>query len=84
MGLRRGRDVRLAGPAHPHTWVYRGQVLSSSRQVTTQAVITARDDERRWLKADGYLLVDGKVIYQMNDFTLRLDTRGTPTPARGT
>jgi len=45
-------------------------------------VITARDDERRWLKADGYLLVDGKVIYQMNDFTLRLDTRGTP--ARGT
>jgi 3-hydroxymyristoyl/3-hydroxydecanoyl-(acyl carrier protein) dehydratase len=79
-----GEDATFDSPglAHPHTWVYRGQVLSSSRQVTTQAVITARDDERRWLKADGYLLVDGKVIYQMNDFTLRLDTRGTP--ARGT
>jgi len=79
-----GEDATFDSPglAHPHTWVYRGQILSSSRQVTTQAVITARDDERRWLKADGYLLVDGKVIYQMNDFTLRLDTRGTP--ARGT
>jgi 3-hydroxymyristoyl/3-hydroxydecanoyl-(acyl carrier protein) dehydratase len=82
-----GEDAMFDSPglAHPHTWVYRGQILSSSRQVTTQAVITARDDEQRWLKADGSLQVDGKVIYQMNDFTLRLDARGTPEPlARGT
>ena len=25
---------------------------------------------RRWLVADGHLEVDGKVIYQMNDFSL--------------
>ena len=25
----------------------------------------------RWLKADGFLDVDGRVIYQMNDFTLK-------------
>ncbi len=75
-----GADAAFDSPgqAHPHSWVYRGQVVGTHRQVTTQAVVTTRDDERRWLKADGYLLVDGKVIYQMNDFTLRLDSRGTP------
>ena len=81
LGLRRRRDLRLAGTGDPHTWVYRGQILGSDRQVTTQAVITARDDDRRWLKADGHLWVDGKVIYQLSDFTLRLD--GRETPARG-
>ena len=72
-----GEDVTFESPGlgHTHRWVYRGQILPSSRQVTTQAVITARDDERRWIKADGLLLVDGKVIYQMNDFTLGLDAR---------
>ena len=38
-----------------------------------QAAITAVDDTRRWLKADGFLEVDGRVIYQMFDFTLGLD-----------
>jgi 3-hydroxymyristoyl/3-hydroxydecanoyl-(acyl carrier protein) dehydratase len=56
--------------ARPLRWVYRGQILPSCRRVTTQAVITARDDQRRWLAASGYLLVDDKVIYQMNDFSL--------------
>jgi 3-hydroxymyristoyl/3-hydroxydecanoyl-(acyl carrier protein) dehydratase len=58
--------------ARPHRWVYRGQILPSHRQVTAQAVITARDDARRSLAADGHLLVDGKVIYQMNDFSLMI------------
>jgi hypothetical protein len=38
-----------------------------------QAVVTARDDVTRILTADGFLLVDGLIIYQMQDFTLRLD-----------
>ena len=46
---------------------------NSHGRVTTQATITAVDDERRWLKADGFLGVDGRWIYQINDFTLRLD-----------
>jgi 3-hydroxymyristoyl/3-hydroxydecanoyl-(acyl carrier protein) dehydratase len=72
-----GEDATFESPtvAQHHRWIYRGQILPSSRQVTIRAVITDRDDQRRWIKADGYLLVDGKVIYQMNDFTLRLDSR---------
>jgi 3-hydroxymyristoyl/3-hydroxydecanoyl-(acyl carrier protein) dehydratase len=55
-----------------HRWEYRGQVTPSNRLVTTQAVIKASDEGRRWLQADGLLAVDGKVIYRMNDFTLKL------------
>jgi 3-hydroxymyristoyl/3-hydroxydecanoyl-(acyl carrier protein) dehydratase len=74
-----GEDATFESPAlaHPHRWIYRGQILPSSRQVKVQAVITERDDQRRWVKANGFVLVDGKVIYQMNDFTLRLDSRST-------
>ncbi len=57
-----------------HRWVYRGQVLPTDRHVSVQAVVTERDDGRRFLRADGFLIVDGRVIYQMNDFTLRLET----------
>jgi len=55
-----------------HRWTYRGQIVPTNRLVTIEAVITAVDDAARWLKADGFLLVDGKAIYQMEDFTLRL------------
>jgi 3-hydroxymyristoyl/3-hydroxydecanoyl-(acyl carrier protein) dehydratase len=56
----------------PHHWEYRGQVAPGSRVVTVQAVITARDDANRFLRADGLLAVDGKVIYRMKDFCLRM------------
>jgi acyl transferase domain-containing protein/3-hydroxymyristoyl/3-hydroxydecanoyl-(acyl carrier protein) dehydratase len=74
-----GDAVFESPTAQPHRWVYRGQILPTNHRVETRAVITARDDRRRWLKADGYLLVDGKLIYQMNDFTLRADS----APGRG-
>ena len=54
-----------------HRWTYRGQVVPRDQMVTTQAVVTAVDDRKRWLKAEGFLSVDGRVIYQMNGFTLR-------------
>jgi hypothetical protein len=57
-----------------HRWVYRGQVLPCDRQVSVQAVVTAVDDEQRWLQADGLLAVDGRIIYQMIGFTLRMAT----------
>jgi acyl transferase domain-containing protein/3-hydroxymyristoyl/3-hydroxydecanoyl-(acyl carrier protein) dehydratase len=63
----------LACPAKPHRWRYRGQVAPTSKEVTVQAVLTARDNATRTLTADGFLLVDGLLIYQMNDFTLRVD-----------
>jgi 3-hydroxymyristoyl/3-hydroxydecanoyl-(acyl carrier protein) dehydratase len=53
-----------------HEWVYRGQVVPADREVTVEAVVTAVDEARRLLRADGYLSVDGRVIYGMKDFTL--------------
>jgi 3-hydroxymyristoyl/3-hydroxydecanoyl-(acyl carrier protein) dehydratase len=63
------------GLGEEHRWSYRGQVLPTNHEVTTQAVITRLDDEARTIRADGTLSVDGKIIYQMNGFTLRLGTR---------
>jgi hypothetical protein len=41
--------------------------------VTVQAEVTAVSDERRELTADGFLLVDGLVIYQMRGFSLTVN-----------
>jgi len=60
------------GLGDEHRWVYRGQVIPADRLMTTRAVVTAVDDARRWVKADGFFSVDGRVIYQMSDFTLKL------------
>ena len=56
----------------PHRWIYRGQVIPMNKVVTVQAIVTSIDDDKRTIVADGFLLVDGLVIYQMNDFTLRV------------
>ena len=55
-----------------HQWTYRGQVIPADHQVTVEAVVTEMDDQRHLLRADGFLSVDGRVIYAMQDFTLRL------------
>ncbi|SHJ70966.1 PfaB family protein [Malonomonas rubra DSM 5091] len=55
-----------------HSWNYRGQIVPSNDQVKVEAVITFADDQQKLLKADGFLSVDGKVIYQLHDFSLRL------------
>ena len=65
------RVIQTAAAGVPHTWIYRGQIVPTHRQVTVQAEVTAVDDAARWIKADGYLFVDGRVIYQMKDFTLQ-------------
>jgi len=54
-----------------HEWIYRGQVIPADREVTVEAIVTAVDEDRRTLRAEGYLSVDGRVIYGMKDFTLR-------------
>jgi 3-hydroxymyristoyl/3-hydroxydecanoyl-(acyl carrier protein) dehydratase len=54
-----------------HRWAYRGQVIPTNRQVRVQAIVTAVDEQRRELTADGYLSVDGLTIYRMNDFRVR-------------
>jgi acyl transferase domain-containing protein/3-hydroxymyristoyl/3-hydroxydecanoyl-(acyl carrier protein) dehydratase len=55
-----------------HQWVYRGQILPVDEQVTVQAVMTEIDDESKIIKADGFLTVDGRIIYQMKDFAIRI------------
>jgi 3-hydroxymyristoyl/3-hydroxydecanoyl-(acyl carrier protein) dehydratase len=59
----------------PHEWIYRGQVIPANREVTVEAMVTAVDEQRRLLRADGYLSVDGRVIYGMKEFTLRQRNR---------
>ena len=54
-----------------HEWIYRGQVIPTDCEVTVEAIVTAVDENQRLLRADGYLSVDGRVIYGMKDFTLR-------------
>ncbi|MFH2202815.1 MAG: beta-ketoacyl synthase N-terminal-like domain-containing protein [Elusimicrobiota bacterium] len=55
-----------------HEWTYRGQILPTDKRVSVQAVVTAVDDKNRLLHAAGHLSVDGRVIYALQDFTLRL------------
>jgi 3-hydroxymyristoyl/3-hydroxydecanoyl-(acyl carrier protein) dehydratase len=54
-----------------HEWIYRGQVIPTDSEVTVEAIVTAIDEDRRLLRADGYLSVDGRVIYGMKNFTLQ-------------
>jgi 3-hydroxymyristoyl/3-hydroxydecanoyl-(acyl carrier protein) dehydratase/malonyl CoA-acyl carrier protein transacylase len=53
-----------------HSWVYRGQVLPTDKEVTVVLEVTASDTANRRLTADGFLVVDGRVIYQMSGFTV--------------
>jgi len=55
-----------------HHWIYRGQILPNDEKVTVQAVISEIDQDRKLIRADGFLTVDGRIIYQMNDFALRI------------
>ncbi|MBC8117166.1 MAG: hypothetical protein H7062_22455 [Candidatus Saccharimonas sp.] len=54
----------------PHEWVYRGQVIPRDELVTVTAVIRSVDDANRQVTAEGFLSVDGRVIYQMKNFSL--------------
>ena len=53
-----------------HRWGYRGQIVPGCQRVEVCASITAVDDQERTLMADGFLSVDGRTIYSMNDFSL--------------
>ena len=63
-------EFQPIGLGTAHQWIYRGQVLPSDKVVTVQAVVTKVDDEARRLTAEGFLTVDGRIIYQMNEFSM--------------
>ena len=70
-----GTRIEAVAVGQPHEWVYRGQVIPTNQVMTVEAVVTAADDQRRLLRVDGFLLVDGRVIYAMKNFTV-CQTRG--------
>ncbi len=53
-------------------WNYRGQIVPTNQLVQIEAVITSVDAAGHLLKANGFLSVDGRTIYQLHDFTLRM------------
>jgi 3-oxoacyl-(acyl-carrier-protein) synthase/3-hydroxymyristoyl/3-hydroxydecanoyl-(acyl carrier protein) dehydratase len=57
----------------PVTWKYRGQVVPSSRRITTEIEIveTGTDERGRYAIARGSLWVDGKRIYELYDLGVR-------------
>jgi acyl transferase domain-containing protein/3-hydroxymyristoyl/3-hydroxydecanoyl-(acyl carrier protein) dehydratase len=71
-GWREGNTVALAEERR-HSWLYRGQILPSDKSVTVEAWITSQDEAKRSLTGDGILSVDGRLIYRMNDFTLKME-----------
>ena len=54
-----------------HSWVYRGQVLPKDREVKVVLEVVTADDHNHRLTANGFLTVDGRVIYQMTGFSLQ-------------
>ena len=66
-----GARIEAVACGQRHEWTYRGQVIPADHEVTVEAVVTALDEAQRLLRADGFLIVDGRVIYAMKDFTVR-------------
>jgi len=61
-----------------HRWQYRGQVVPTNREVRVEAQVTSViEAPEPVLVADGQLSVDGKVIYAMKDFAVRLVHEGS-------
>ena len=61
---------QTVAPNRLHSWTYRGQVLPTDKEVVVVLEVTAAADDVKRLTADGFLTVDGRVIYQMIGFTL--------------
>jgi 3-hydroxymyristoyl/3-hydroxydecanoyl-(acyl carrier protein) dehydratase len=62
----------LATPSS-HSWIYRGQIIPTNQLVTVEAVVTRLvEHPLPTVMADGFLMVDGLVIYKMKNFGLQL------------
>lgn len=69
-------DTKIYAPADNelHEWIYRGQILSTDKRVTVEAEVEKIDHKHHIVHARGFLKVDGRVIYQMKNFTLKWGT----------
>ena len=66
-----GARIEAVACGERHEWTYRGQVIPADHEVTVEAVVTTVDEAQHLLRADGFLIVDGRVIYAMKNFTVR-------------
>jgi 3-hydroxymyristoyl/3-hydroxydecanoyl-(acyl carrier protein) dehydratase len=64
--------VQCVALGEEHRWLYRGQIIPGDRRVSIEANVTAVDDDARLLRAEGHLSVDGRVIYRMENFAVRV------------
>jgi 3-hydroxymyristoyl/3-hydroxydecanoyl-(acyl carrier protein) dehydratase/1-acyl-sn-glycerol-3-phosphate acyltransferase len=76
-GLAQGIDNPRFEPVavgRKHAWKYRGQVVPTSKLITTTLDITdvGRDERGAYAVADGSLWVDGKRIYESHAFAMRI------------
>ncbi|MEE8107069.1 MAG: beta-ketoacyl synthase N-terminal-like domain-containing protein [Planctomycetota bacterium] len=79
-----GFEVQTPVLGQEHRWSYRGQVIPEHGRVTVEASITSIDDAARTLSANGYLIVDGRAIYSMENFGLQqMEPSATPTGQGG-
>ncbi len=56
-----------------HSWNYRGQIIPDNKKILIEACVTSVDDVNKILKAAGFLSVDGKIIYKLKDFSIKLN-----------
>ncbi len=63
-------ETVFEGMTEKHQWLYRGQVVPTDQTVTIEAFITEMNDNVGSIRADGFLMVDGRVVYKLTDFTL--------------
>ncbi len=68
--------VQCVALGEEHRWLYRGQVIPRDKRVTVEANVTAVDDDARMLRAEGHLSVDGRIIYRMENFAVRIAEDG--------
>jgi len=54
-----------------HEWIYRGQIIPTDSEVIVEAVVTNVNDDEHLLHADGFLIIDGRIIYQLKKFSIR-------------
>lgn len=66
-------SFEITAPNTEHHWSYRGQIIPSNKEIHVEATINSIDDEQRQITADGFLSVDGKTIYSMNSFCVKLN-----------
>jgi 3-hydroxymyristoyl/3-hydroxydecanoyl-(acyl carrier protein) dehydratase len=64
-------DWQALAPATTHEWTYRGQVIPTHSEVTVSAEITKIRESERVITADGWLAVDGRVIYGMTGLAVQ-------------